>query len=125
MDKLSTQDIGVRTSTTLIDSMFCCLASRSHSQSIVVIKNVAMKNGAVRIIASKEVIKIRGDVLKGRNGDFALITTHAKLGSIDSGAGKFLIGPMKGMAKRTLNIHVSKGVNLPSRIKGTARNGKM
>jgi hypothetical protein len=82
MNKLSLQDIGVRTMTTLIDSIFSSLASRSHGQSIIVRKNIAMKSGAVRIIASKKVVKVRRNVLKDRNENFALIATYVKLGAM-------------------------------------------
>ena len=55
MNELSTQDIGVRTTTTLINSMICCLANRSHGQSIVVKKDAIMKGITDRVIGSKKV----------------------------------------------------------------------
>jgi hypothetical protein len=122
MKELSPQDKGVRTTSTWIDS---CLANRSHGQGIVVIENEPMKGRTVIISAIKEVIEVMWNVLKGRKRDFALVTTHAKLGINDRGVGKFLIYPMKGMAERTLNIHLSKAVNWPSKIKGLACKRKM
>jgi hypothetical protein len=52
-----------------------------------------------------------------------LIATHAKLGIDVRRVRKGLSSPMKGMARRTLNIHLAKVMNLPSRIKGKASNG--
>jgi hypothetical protein len=122
MKELSPQDKGVRTTSTWVDS---CLANRSHGQGIVVIENEPMKGRTVIISAIKEVIEVMWNVLKGRKRDFALVTTHAKLRINDRGVGKFLIYPMKGMAERTLNIHLSKAVNWPSKIKGLACKRKM
>ena len=62
--------------------------------------------------------------LKWGEGDLALITAHAKLGVDDGGAGKGLSLPMKGMAKRTLNVHLPKTMELPSRVKWLVSNGK-
>ena len=56
--------------------------------------------------------------LKIRKGDLALIAAHAKKGIINGRGSEGFSFPMKGMAKRTLNIHLPKAVNLPSRIKG-------
>jgi hypothetical protein len=62
--------------------------------------------------------------LKWGEGDLALITAHAKLGIDNGGAGKGFDLPMKGMAKRTLNIHLPETMELPSRVKWPASNGK-
>ena len=56
--------------------------------------------------------------MNSRKRDFALIATHAKLGTFFSGAGKSFCPPMKGTTKRAFNGHLSKAVNLPIRIKG-------
>jgi len=63
------------------------------------------------------------EFFKGRERDLALITAHAKLGIYVRGVRKGLSSPTKGMA-RTFNIHLSKGVNWPSRVKGLASNEK-
>jgi len=47
-----------------------------------------------------------------------LIAAHAKKRIVDSRGSKGFSFPIKGMARRTLNIHIPKAVNLPSRIKG-------
>ena len=122
---LATQDIRVRATTTLVDRMIGCFANRSHGQRVVVKKNVLMKARSQRIVMSKKTIKGMWNVLKGRERYFALIATHAKNKMIDSRARKGFSFPMKGMAKRTFNIHLSKAMNLPSRIKGLATNGKV
>ena len=62
--------------------------------------------------------------MKIRKTDFALIATHAKLGIVDSGVSKGFSFPMKGMARRAFNIHPSKAVNLPSKIKRMVSNRK-
>ena len=72
---------------------------------------------------SKKVHKFLRGRLKWGEGDLALITAHAKLGVDNGGAGKRLSLPMKGMAKRTLNIHFPKTLDLPSRVKWLASNG--
>ena len=59
-------------------------------------------------------------MLKGRERDFALIATHAKLGANHGRLRKALIQPMKGSTIWAANIELAKVVNLPSRIKGTA-----
>jgi hypothetical protein len=122
MNELSMQDKGVRTTTTLVDSYF---ANRSHSQGIVVEENELMKVRTKRIIASEELVKLMWNFLKFRKRDFALIATHAKLGINVRGDRKGFSSPMKGMAKGTLNVHLSKAMNLPSRIKGLTSNRKM
>jgi hypothetical protein len=78
-----------------------------------------------RITASEELVKLMWNFLKIRKRDFALIATHAKLKIVDSGVSKGFSPPMKGMAKRTLNVHLSKAMNIPSRIKWLASNRKM
>jgi hypothetical protein len=122
MDELSTQDKRVRTTTTLIDS---CFANRSHGQGVVVKENEPVKIRTKRIIASEELVKLLWNFLKIRKRDFALIATHAKLGINDRGDRKGFCPPMKGMARGTLNVHLSKAMNLPSRIKWLAGNRKM
>ena len=57
------------------------------------------------------------NVVKWGKVNLALIATHAKSGVVDCRVGKGFSSPMKGMARRTLNVHLPKGVNLPSRIK--------
>ncbi len=84
-----------------------------------------MKGPTDRIIGSKEIIKRLGNMMKFRKGYFALIAAHAKKRIIDCRGCKSFSFPMKGMAKRTLNVHISKGVNLPSRIKGQTCNRKL
>ena len=125
MDELSTQDIRIRSMTTLIDSMISCLASRSHGQGIVVKEDPLMKLFANLIMSSKEVIESSGDIMKIRKGYFAFVTAHAKEGIVDCRGSEGFSFPMKGMAKRTLNVHYSKAMNFPSRIKGLACNRKL
>jgi len=122
MDELSTQDKGVRTTSTLVDS---CFANRSHGQGIVVKENILMKFRAKRIIASEELVKLMWNFLKIRERDFALIATHAKLGINVRGMRKGFSPPMKGMARGALNVHLFKAMNVPSRIKGLASNRNM
>ena len=43
VNELAAQDIRIRTTTTLIDSMICCFANRSHGQRIVVVENELME----------------------------------------------------------------------------------
>jgi hypothetical protein len=74
-------------------------------------------------LRSQKVIELRGSTLKRGNGDFALITTHPKLG-INNRARKGLCNPMKSMTEGALNIHLSKTVNHPSMIKRLACNRK-
>jgi hypothetical protein len=124
MDELSTQDKGVR-ALTLIHSTLSCLANRGHGQGVVVKEDELVKGSTKRILASEKTIKVDGNRLKSRKVDFALITTHAKLGIVDSGVGKGFGTPVKGMARRTFNVHPFKAVNLPSRIEGLASNRKM
>ena len=125
IDELSTQDIRVRTTTTLIDCRIGCFANRSHGQRIVVKKDVLMKARSQRIVASKKTIKSMWNVLKIRERNFALITTHAKLGIDVRGVGKSFSFPIKSMAKGTFDNHLSKTMNLPSRIKRLASDGKV
>jgi len=122
MNELSPQDKGVRATSTQIDG---CFTDRSHGQRIVVEENVIVKGITDRIIASEEIEEVVWNAMKGRKRDFALITTHAKLQIVESGVRKGFSSPMKGMAKRTFNVHISKTVNLPSRVKGLASNGKV
>ena len=125
MNELSTQDIGIRSTTTLIDSRISCLASRSHGQGVVVEKDLVVKVPIGRIIHSKKAIKSLGNRLKVRKGYFALIATHAKKGIVDCRRGKGFSFPIKGMAKRTQNVHCPKIINLPSRIKRKMCNREM
>ena len=73
---------------------------------------------------SEKVEKIIGNMLKIRKSGFALIAIHAKLRIVDSGVSKGFSFPMKGMAKMAFNIHSSKIVNLPSKIKRMVSNRK-
>ena len=125
MNELSTQDKGVRATTTLIDRRVSCFANRSYGQGIIVIKDVLVKGRTDSIIASVKVEKITWDGLKFRKRDLALIAAHAKPRIDDRGVGKGFSSPMKGMARRTLNVHFSQAVNLPSRIKRTTCNGEI
>jgi len=125
MNELSTQDKGVRATTTPIDRRVSCFANRSHGQGIVVVEDALVKGRTDRIIASVEVEKITWDGLKFRKRDLALIAAHAKPRIDDRGVGKGFSSPMKGMARRTLNVHFSQAVNLPSRIKRTTCNGEI
>ena len=109
----------------LVDRRVSCFANRSHGQCIVVEKDALMKGRTNWIAASEEMVEIMWDVAKRRERDLALIATHAKLDISIRRGGEFFIFPMKGMARRTFNIHLSKAVNLPSRIKRTACNGKL
>ena len=43
MNKLTMQDIKIRATTTLIDSIICCFANKSYGQCIIVIKNELME----------------------------------------------------------------------------------
>jgi hypothetical protein len=88
MDKLFTQDIEIRSMTTLIDSRISCLASRSHGQGIVVKEDPVIKVSTNMVISSKEVIKSLKNVLKIRKGDFAFKATHAGKGIVDCKRGK-------------------------------------
>jgi hypothetical protein len=124
MNELSTQDKRIRATTTLVNSRICCFANRSHGQSIVVIKDILVKGRTKWTVASKKISKINWYVLKLRKRDFTLIATHAKLEIVDSGVTKSFSSPIKSMAKRTFNIHLSKAVNFPSRIERLASNGK-
>ena len=103
--------------TTLIDGRISFFASRSHGQGIVVEEDATMKGFTDMIIGREEVIKRLRNVMKSRKGDFALIATHAKLGIVDCRGSKGFGSLMKGMARWTLNIHLSKVMKLPSRIK--------
>src|SRR6266436_2177656 len=122
MNELSAQDKGVRTTTILIDSMISCLANRSHSQGIIV-KEDALVKFCIRMVTRQKTIEILWNCFKRGKIDFALITTHAKHGIIVSGARKAFSFPMKGMAGRAFNVHPSKAVNLPSRVKWLVSNG--
>ena len=125
MDEFTTQDIGVRATTTPIDRMVSLLANRSHGQGIVVEKDELMKGKAKRTGASEKAEKFWWHLLKGRKRDLALIAAHAKLG-IDVGGGREgLNPPMKGMARRALDVHLAKAMNLPSRVKRSTCNGKV
>jgi len=124
MDELSTQDIRVRATTT-IDRRIECLANRSHSKGVVIKKDMLAKGRTNIISASEEVKKVMRNRLKIGKNDFALITAHAKLGIDVGGVRKSFSSPMEGMAERAFNIHASKAVNLPSRIKGLVSNRKV
>jgi hypothetical protein len=84
-----------------------------------------MKGFTDIVIGSEEVKEGGRNVIKRRKGDFALKAAHAKLDIVNCRRSEGFSFPMKGMAKRTFNVHSSKGMNLPSRIKGTACNGNM
>ena len=71
----------------------------------------------------KERHKFFGGWLKWGEGNFALIAAHPKLGIVNGGVGKGFSAPMKGMAKGTLNGHIPKTMDLPSRVKRLASNG--
>jgi hypothetical protein len=122
MNELSMQDKGIRATIILVNSRICCFANRSHGQSIVVIKDISVKGRTMFTGASKKIPKFIWYVLKLRKRDFALIATHAKLEIVDSGVTESFSSPMKGIAKRTFNIHLSKAMNFPSRIKRLASN---
>ncbi len=124
MNELSTQDVGIR-ATTIIDGMIGFLANRSHGKGVVVKKDALAKGSTNWIVASEKVEKVMWNLLKLGKNDFALITTHAKERIVDGGVSKSFSFPMKGMAERAFNIHPSKAVNLPSRVKGLATDGKM
>jgi len=64
MDELSTQDIGVWATTTLIDRRVSCFANRSHGQGIVVKKDALVKGTTNWISAYKQIVEIMWDVLK-------------------------------------------------------------
>jgi hypothetical protein len=81
-----------------------------------------MKFRTKRIAASKVLVKLMWNFLKIRKRDFALIATHVKLKIVDSGVSKGFSSLMKSMAKKTLNVHLFKVVDLPSRIRRTASN---
>jgi hypothetical protein len=81
-----------------------------------------MKGPTDSIIGSEKVIKTLWNSLKLRKGDFALIAAHAKLRIVDGRGGEGFSFPMKGMTKGALNVHLSKTVNLPIRIKRLTRN---
>src|SRR6201984_430312 len=117
MNKFAMQDKGVRATTILIDRRSCFSAHRSHGQGVVVKEDVLVKTLASRITTLKEFIQTWRNVLKSRKGYFALIAAHAKLGIVGRRVNEFFSLPMKGMAKRALNVHLPKAVNLPSRIK--------
>jgi hypothetical protein len=117
MDEFAMQNIRVRSMTTLIDGRISSLASGSHGQRIVVEEDAKMEGLTDMIIGSEKIIEGLGNVIKSRKRDFALITAHAKKRIVDCRGSKGFGSPMKGMARRTLDIHLSKGMNLPSRIK--------
>jgi hypothetical protein len=125
MNELATQDIGVRATTTPIDCGIGCFANRSHGQRVVVKKNVLVKARSQRIVASEKTIKGMWNVLKGRERYFALIAAHAKARIDVRGVREGLSFPVKGMTKGTFNGHVSKIVNLTSRVKGPSTNRKV
>ena len=75
-------------------------------------------------MANEKVEKFMWDILKLREFNLALITAHAKLGIGSRGGNKAFSTPMKSMAIRTLNNHLSKAMNLPCRIKGMSSNRK-
>ena len=77
------------------------------------------------MVASQKPQKVTWSIMDCRKRDFALIATHAKLGTFFSGAGKSFCPPMKGMTKRAFSCHLSKAVNLPIRIKGLASNNEV
>ena len=72
------------------------------------------------ILGSEEPVELNGRGLSGRENDLALIAAHAKLGANERRAGEALIHPMKCTTIWAANIKITKVVNLPSRIKGTA-----
>jgi len=123
MNELPPQAVGIRPSTTLVDIGLRTLANRSKSQRVVVKEDVAVKSMTGRIIASEKIKKLIWNFLKSGKGDLALIATHAKLGIDIRRVRKGLSCPMKGMARRTLNVHLTKIMDLPSRVKGKASNG--
>ncbi len=123
MNELPPQAVGIRPSTTLVDIGLRPLANRSKSQRVVVKKDAVVKSMTGRIIASEKIKKLMWNFLKSGKGDLALIATHAKLGIDIRRVRKGLSCPMKGMARRTLNIHLTKIMDLPSRIKGKVSNG--
>ena len=98
MDKLPTQDKGVRSLTTLIESRISCLASRCHGQGVVVKENPLVKLSTDRVIKSEEIIEGLRNGMKSGKGDFALIATHAKKRIVDCGGSESFSSPMKGMA---------------------------
>ena len=75
-------------------------------------------------MANEKAQKFRWGILKLRKFNLALITAHAKLVSDRRGGSKAFSTSMKGMAKRTLNIHFSKSMNLSCRIKRLVSDGK-
>jgi len=77
------------------------------------------------IIASVEVEKDMWNGLKFRKRDLALIAAYAKPGIDNGRVGKGFSSPMKGMARRTLNVHLSQAMNLLSRIKKMMCNGEI
>jgi hypothetical protein len=111
--------------TTSIKSRISYFASRSHGQRVVVKEDAGVKGSADRVIGSKEVVKSLRNVMKLRKGYFALIAAHAKKRIVDCRGCEGFSFPMKGMARRTLNVHIFKSVNLPSRIKGEACNREL
>ena len=125
VNELATQNIGERPMTILVDSMLHLLASRSHGQGIVVLKDVGMKCSSNRVIASEKMEKFMWHLLKGRKRDLASRAARAKDKVVNSGCSGGLSAPMKSMARRTFNSHLTKAVNFPSRIKGLACNGKV
>ena len=54
-----------------------------------------------------------------------MIAAHAKAKIGVRGVSEGLSFPVKCMTKGTFNRHVSKAVNLPSRVKGLSANGKV
>ena len=76
----------------------------------------------IRMVTRQKTIEIPWNCFKKGENDFALITTHAKLGIINGGGSKGLSFPMKGVTERAFNVHPSKAVNLPCRVKVSASN---
>ena len=124
MNELATQDIGVRATTIPINCRISRFANRGHGQRVVVKKDALVKVRGKRVVTTEKTIKGLWKVMKSGKFDFALITAHAKARIDDRGVREGLSFPVKSMTKGTFNGHISKVVNLPSRVKGLSANRK-
>ena len=68
------------------------------------------------ILAIEKVLENIRDWLERWKNDLSLIAAHAKLGIKIRGCCKLFRTPVKGMAKRAQNVHVSKAVDHPGGI---------
>jgi hypothetical protein len=118
MIELPLKNKSIRPSTMLIDVVIEDSTNRSHCQCIVISTNTITKFFCNWILTNEIIMKVVRGCFKRRKRYFPLIATHAKLDYGKSRGGKGLCLPMKSMAVRAFETHITKAMNLPRWIKG-------